>query len=130
MHPPRQPHPLLICCYHGNTADRTSGCVIMPEQSENNTASDGEKATGKEAAPEAGGEVATSASKAIPAGIVPLFFSGASQQIFGCVADSDLTVENPHKLIPKQKVVEDFKNRAAISDFHPVKQKLLVKIPF
>ena len=67
---------------------------------------------------------------AIPAGIVPLFFSSASQQIFECVTDSDLTVETPHKLIPKEKIVEDFKNRAAVSDFHPVKKILLVGAEF
>ena len=67
-----------------------------------------------------------SGSKSAPDGIVPLFFSGKSQQIFECVADSDLTPESPHKLIPKEKIVEDFKNRAAVSDFFPVKQKVLV----
>lgn len=61
-----------------------------------------------------------------PPGVVPLFFSGPSQQIFGCVVDVDLTDQNPHKLIPKEKIIEDFKNRAAVCDFHPVKQKILV----
>ena len=65
-------------------------------------------------------------SKATPEGIVPLFFSGKSQEIFECVADTDLTPNNPHKLILKEKIVEDFKNRAAVSDFFPVKQKVLV----
>ena len=63
-----------------------------------------------------------------PPGVVPLFFSGPSQQIFGCVVDVDLTDQNPHKLIPKEKIVEDFKNRAAVCDFHPVKQKMLVLV--
>ena len=61
-----------------------------------------------------------------PEGVVPLFFSGPSQQIFGCVVDVDLTSENPHKLIPKEKILEDFKSRAAVSDFSPLKQKILV----
>ena len=65
-------------------------------------------------------------SKVTPEGIVPLFFSGKSQEIFECVADTDLTPDNPHKLIVKEKIVEDFKNRAAVSDFFPVKQKVLV----
>ncbi len=78
-----------------------------------------------EKAAEEGGEEIP-ATKTIPDGIVPLFFSGASQQVFGCVADTDLTSEHPYVLIPKEKVVEDFKNRAAVSDFHPVKKKLLV----
>lgn len=66
-------------------------------------------------------------SKGTPEGIVPLFFSGKSQEIFECVADTDLTPDNPHKLIVKEKIVEDFKNRAAVSDFFPVKQKVLVR---
>ena len=66
------------------------------------------------------------AIKSTPDGIVSLFFSGKSQEIFGCVADTDLTPEHPHKLVPKEKIVEDFKNRAAVCDFFPVKQKVLV----
>ena len=67
-------------------------------------------------------------SKGTPEGMVPLFFSGKSQEIFECVADTDLTPDNPHKLIMKEKIVEDFKNRAAVSDFFPVKQKVLVRM--
>ena len=73
-----------------------------------------------------GAQEAEEAKPAIPAGIVPLFFSTASQQLYECVADQDLTEENPHKLISKKKIAEDFKNRAAVCDFHPVKQKVLV----
>ena len=96
------------------TSDQTSGEAASadPEKSKN-AVQDTEE----------GGE---SGSKSIPDGIVPLFFSGKSQQIFECVADSDLTPDLPHKLIPKEKIVEDFKNRAAVSDFFPVKQKVLV----
>lgn len=68
----------------------------------------------------------TESKRGPPPGVVPLFFSGPSQQIFGCVVDVDLTDQNPHKLIPKEKILEDFKNRAAVCDFHPVKQKILV----
>ena len=73
---------------------------------------------------EGGGEAA--GKKQIPAGIAPLFFSGASQQIYECVADSHVTSDDPYKLIPKDKIVEDFRNRAAVCDFQPVKQKILV----
>ena len=93
----------------------------MPEPSEGTEAGQ-EAAEGKENSSE---EVA--ASKTIPDGIVPLFFSGPGQQIFGCVADSDVTVENPHKLISKEKILEDFRNRAAVSDFHPVKKAMTVR---
>lgn len=63
---------------------------------------------------------------AVPEGIVPLFFSTSSQQIFECVVDVNLTKENRHKLIPKAKILDDLKNRAAVSDFSPVKQKISV----
>ena len=82
-----------------------------------------EKSDNAEQSADAGEE---SGSKSAPEGIVPLFFSGKSQEIFECVADKDLTPENPHKLVAKEKIVEDFKNRAAVSDFFPVKQKVLV----
>ena len=75
-----------------------------------------------------GGSEETEKSVGIPAGIIPLFFSGAGQQLFECVVDKDLTTENPSKLIPKEKILEDFKNRAAVSDFHPVKKKVQVII--
>lgn len=70
----------------------------------------------------------TESKRGPPPGVVPLFFSGPSQQIFECVVDVDLTDSNPHKLVPKQKILDDFKNRAAVCDFHPVKQKMLVSI--
>ena len=100
----------------------------MPEPTSDKTGgeaapADTEKSENAVQGTEVGGE---SVRKSIPDGIVPLFFSGKSQQIFECVTDSDLTPELPHKLIPKEKIVEDFKNRAAVSDFFPVKQKVLV----
>ncbi len=62
----------------------------------------------------------------IPQGIKPLFFSGPSQQIFECVVDTHLTSDNPYKLISKEKILDDFKNRAAVCDFHPVKKQVQV----
>lgn len=63
----------------------------------------------------------------VPVGIIPLFLSTATQQIFEIVSDSDVTAENPNKLIPKEKFLEDVKNRAAVSDFQPYKQKITVR---
>ena len=87
----------------------------------------------KDKAPEAAetsGDGATATegenSTAIPAGVVPLFFSGAGQKIFECVVDQDVTPEAPNKLISKQKILDDFMNRRAVSDFHPVKKKIQV----
>ena len=96
----------------------------MPEPSETDAAQEADK--GKDSKEKSSEEVP--ATKTIPDGIVPLFFSGPGQEIFGCVADSDVTVENPHKLIAKEMILEDFKNRAAVSDFHPVKKTVMVRL--
>lgn len=62
-----------------------------------------------------------------PDDIMPLFFTTLTQQIFECTTGTDVTSENPRKLIQKEKILEDFKTRAAISDFHPVKKIVLVE---
>ena len=64
----------------------------------------------------------------IPSDIMPLFFTSKTQEIFGCKGDEDVSEENPHKLIPKEAILQDFKDRAAVSDFHPVKQIVLVSV--
>lgn len=66
----------------------------------------------------------------IPTDIMPLFFTTKTQEIFGCKGDEDVTEENPYKLIPKEAVFQDFKDRAAVSDFHPAKQIVLVGLQF
>ena len=84
--------------------------------------------------PDPAGSAAANAPKEAPSdgpaplqeGLRPLFISQQSQEIFGCRVDQDVTEENPYKLIPKQDILDDFKNRAAVCDFHPVKAKLLV----
>ena len=65
-------------------------------------------------------------SDQIPSGLKAIFISGPTQQLFQCVTDSDVSEENPFKLISKTAILEDFKNRAAISDFHPVKKVVQV----
>ncbi|XP_033738311.1 WD repeat-containing protein 63-like isoform X3 [Pecten maximus] len=60
----------------------------------------------------------------LPEGCVPLFMSSKSQEIFGCTCDVDVTEENPIKVIMKADIMEDFRNRAAVCDFHPVKQEV------
>lgn len=59
--------------------------------------------------------------EAIPDYVFPLFFTSKTQEIFGCKADEDVTTENPHILINKERILQDYKDRAAISDFHPAK---------
>ena len=49
-----------------------------------------------------------------------------TQEIFNCRIDEDLTDEQPYKLIRKQDILADFSNRAAVSDFYPVKKVIQV----
>ncbi|KAM3876189.1 dynein axonemal intermediate chain 3 [Diretmus argenteus] len=64
-------------------------------------------------------------SKGHPDDIMPLFLTSATQQLFGCRADEDVTGENTYKLLRKDDIVQDMKTRAAVSDFSPVKQIVL-----
>ena len=63
---------------------------------------------------------------AVPEGIKPVFLSSATQKIFSCEADTDVTGEKPHIFLPKEKLLEDIHNRAAVSDFQPL--KTLIKV--
>ncbi|XP_043086282.1 dynein axonemal intermediate chain 3 isoform X2 [Puntigrus tetrazona] len=57
--------------------------------------------------------------------IFPLVLTSATQELFGCRADEDLTGENPYKLLKKDDIIQDMKNRASVSDFSPIKQIVL-----
>ncbi|XP_021238425.1 WD repeat-containing protein 63 isoform X2 [Numida meleagris] len=57
--------------------------------------------------------------------IFPLVFTTRTQEIFNCRVDEDVTEENCFKLIKKDDIIQDLKTRAAISDFHPVKNIIL-----
>ena len=58
----------------------------------------------------------------IPEYLTPLFFTNQTQEIFQCKGDEHVTEESPYKLIPKEKILQDYRDRAAISDFHPVRK--------
>ncbi|XP_054422809.1 dynein axonemal intermediate chain 3 [Pteronotus mesoamericanus] len=60
--------------------------------------------------------------------IYPLVLTTKTQEIFNCRIDEDLTDEQPYKLIKKQDILADFHNRAAVSDFYPVK-KIIQEYP-
>ncbi|XP_028300642.1 dynein axonemal intermediate chain 3 isoform X2 [Gouania willdenowi] len=60
-----------------------------------------------------------------PEDIFPLVLTSATQELFGCRADEDVTQENPYKLLKKQDIIEDIKAKGAVSDFSPVKQIVL-----
>lgn len=78
--------------------------------------------------PDAGNTGEEEGEEEIPSDILPLFFTSKTQEIFGCKGDEDVTEENPYKLIPKEAILQDFKDRAAVSDFHPAKQIILVSL--
>ncbi|KAI2649391.1 Dynein axonemal intermediate chain 3 [Labeo rohita] len=63
--------------------------------------------------------------KGHPDYIFPLVLTSATQELFGCQADEDVTGENPYKLLKKEDIIKDMKTRASVSDFSPVKQLVL-----
>ena len=58
--------------------------------------------------------------------IVPIFLATKTQELFNCIADDQVTEQSPYKLISKQSALNDLHDRAAVSDFHPVKQIVTV----
>ncbi|XP_046501679.1 dynein axonemal intermediate chain 3 isoform X3 [Equus quagga] len=54
--------------------------------------------------------------------IYPVVLTTKTQEIFNCRIDEDITDEQPYKLIKKADILADFQNRAAVSDFYPVKK--------
>ncbi|XP_074523900.1 dynein axonemal intermediate chain 3 isoform X2 [Halichoeres trimaculatus] len=53
-----------------------------------------------------------------------MVLTSATQELFGCRADEDVTGESPFKLLRIDDIVQDIKTRAAVSDFSPVKQTI------
>uniref|UniRef100_A0A3Q2E3L8 Dynein axonemal intermediate chain 3 n=1 Tax=Cyprinodon variegatus TaxID=28743 RepID=A0A3Q2E3L8_CYPVA len=68
---------------------------------------------------------AGSKRKVQPDGIFPLVLTSATQELFDCCADKDVTKKSPHKLLKKDDILQDIKTRAAESDFTPVKEIVL-----
>ena len=58
--------------------------------------------------------------------IYPLVLTTQTQEIFNCRIDEDVTDEQPYKLIKKEDIFADFQNRAAVSDFYPVRKVIQV----
>ncbi|KAJ8278976.1 hypothetical protein COCON_G00060420 [Conger conger] len=58
----------------------------------------------------------------VPNDIFPMVITAATQELFECRVDEDVTKENPFKFLKKDDILQDMKKRAAVSDFHPVKQ--------
>ncbi|XP_072552313.1 dynein axonemal intermediate chain 3 [Salminus brasiliensis] len=66
-----------------------------------------------------------SAETGHPDHIFPLVLTSATQELFGCRADEDVTGDDPYRLLKKEDIVQDMKTRAAVSDFSPIKQAVL-----
>ena len=62
----------------------------------------------------------------LPENCFPLFMTSKTQEIFHCQCDVDVTEDNPIKIITKQEILDDMRMRAAVSDFSPFKQQILV----
>uniref|UniRef100_A0A8C8GUP5 WD repeat domain 63 n=1 Tax=Oncorhynchus tshawytscha TaxID=74940 RepID=A0A8C8GUP5_ONCTS len=60
-----------------------------------------------------------------PNDILPLTLTSATQELFGCRCDEDVTGDNPYKILRKEDIVQDMRMRAAVSDFSPMKQLVL-----
>ena len=58
---------------------------------------------------------------ALPDDVVPIFLSSKTQEIMACVPYEDVTEESPFKILKKEDIQKDMYNRAAISDFSPMK---------
>uniref|UniRef100_A0A3Q3FCA5 Dynein axonemal intermediate chain 3 n=1 Tax=Labrus bergylta TaxID=56723 RepID=A0A3Q3FCA5_9LABR len=69
--------------------------------------------------------IVISLPKGHPDDIFPMVLTSATQKLFGCLADEDVTGESPYKLLKKDDIIQDIKTRAAVSDFSPVKQTVL-----
>lgn len=62
--------------------------------------------------------------EALPQDVETMVMTGATQAIFSCKMDEDVTASNPYKLIPLEAIKEDIRNRAGVSDMAPFKEKM------
>ncbi|XP_037070687.1 dynein intermediate chain 3, axonemal-like [Pollicipes pollicipes] len=60
-----------------------------------------------------------------PPGVVPLFLTTQTQQIFQILADVNVTRESPNVLLDKNALLEDINQRKAISDFFPINEVIV-----
>ncbi|KAK1896340.1 WD repeat-containing protein 63 [Dissostichus eleginoides] len=93
---------------------------MPPKRSKSVTSSAASKKKGKKTESPAQGE-----KLGHPDDILPMVLTSATQELFGCRADEDVTGESPYKLLKKDDIIQDLKTRAAVSDFSPAKQIVL-----
>lgn len=63
----------------------------------------------------------------LPEGVVPIFLAVKTQELFALRTDEDVTVDSPYKYIKKEDVLKDLQERAAVCDFHPIRQTMIVR---
>ncbi|KAJ1559288.1 WD repeat-containing protein 63 [Cladochytrium tenue] len=62
----------------------------------------------------------------VPAdGVLPLFLTSMTQDLFKVRTGEDVTPERPAKVVPKADLLADIQARLAISDFQPAKAQIL-----
>jgi hypothetical protein len=59
-------------------------------------------------------------------GMVAIFITSMTQELFKVKPGEDVTAEKPIKLIPKADILADMFARAAVSDWSPLKQQINV----
>ena len=65
--------------------------------------------------------------ESLPDGCVPLFLATRTQELFGLRTDEDVQATSPFRLLRKDDVQRDIHNRAAVSDFQPLKKLIEVR---
>ena len=66
----------------------------------------------------------SSEDNALPDGTYPIRLSQETQEKFECIADWDLSILEPHKIVLMEKIQEDLQQPD--SDFQPLKEQIKV----
>lgn len=85
----------------------------------------GKSKAAKELPPEAQEEVVE--KKPVPEpppGVMPLFLTTQTQEIFKLVPEVNVSKEEPNTMLDKNAIIEDMNLRKAISDFSPIKEMI------
>ncbi|KAK6180530.1 hypothetical protein SNE40_012670 [Patella caerulea] len=61
----------------------------------------------------------------LPENAVPLFMTSKTQELFSCRCDEDVSQEMPFKMLSKQDILDDMRNRAAVCDFSVIKKEIM-----
>lgn len=64
--------------------------------------------------------------KELPPGIIAIFLTSSTQELFKLKGGEHVTAEKPLKFVPKADILSDLFARAAVSDFSPYKIQINV----